>query len=68
MQIAIEVEGSSRVHDGDLRSLHALKEDQKVRRCIVFSLESQPRRIGSGIEVLPYDHFVDALWDGGLGL
>jgi uncharacterized protein len=68
MQIAIEVKASSRVHEGDLRSLRALKEDHKVRRCVVVSLEPEPRRIGGGVEVLPYDHFIDTLWDGALGL
>jgi hypothetical protein len=68
MQVALEVKASSRVHDGDLWSLRALAEDQKVRRCVVVSLEIEPRRTASGIDVWPYDHFLDALWDDGLGL
>lgn len=66
--LAVEVKGAARVHDGDLRSLRALREDGPVRRRIVVSLESSPRVLHDGIEILPWRHFLDRLWDGGFGL
>ena len=61
---AIEVKGSARVHDGDLKGLHALHEDGRVRRSIVVAMESQPRRLSKEIEVLPWRMFLDQLWAG----
>jgi hypothetical protein len=52
MQAAVEVKGSARVHDGDLRGLRALAEEHRVRHRIVACLEREPRTVG-GIQVLP---------------
>jgi predicted AAA+ superfamily ATPase len=68
MEVAVEVKGSRRVHEGDLGGLVALKEDHKLRHAVVVSLESEPRRLHSGIRVLPWQHFLDELWSGGFGV
>ena len=68
MQVAIEVKGSARVHDGDLAGLRALREDHRVKRSLVVSLERQPRTVAPGIEVLPWRTFLDQLWSGALGV
>lgn len=68
MDVAIEIKGGSRVHDGDLRGLRALAEDHRVKRRVVVCLESQPRRLDDGIEILPWRIFLDRLWDGELGV
>lgn len=68
LDVAIEVKGASRVHEGDLRGLRALGEEQRVKRSIVVSLERQPRTVAGGIEVLPWQTFLRQLWDGGLGV
>lgn len=62
--LAIEVKGSQRVHEGDIRHLIALAEDGQVKKSIVVSLEPQPRTIQKGIEVLPWRVFIDKLWAG----
>ncbi len=64
MDLALEIKGSARVHEGDIRSLLALKEDQPVKHCIVVCLESIPRRLRQGIEVLPWRIFLERLWSG----
>lgn len=66
LDLAVEVKGAARVHEGDLRGLIALHEEQRVRRRIVVSLERHPRRLADGIEVLPWTVFVDRLWAGDL--
>jgi predicted AAA+ superfamily ATPase len=66
MDAALEVKGSSRVHEGDLRGLRALRESHRTGRACVVSLEREPRRLDDGIEVLPWRTFVERLWSGEL--
>ena len=61
-ELAVEAKASSRVHEGDLRSLRALKEDGPLRRICIVSLEKEPRRLAGGIEVLPWKIFLEKLW------
>src|SRR5262245_13923934 len=68
MDMAVEVKAGKRVHEGDLRGLIALSEDSRVRKRVVVSLESASRRIEGGIEVLPWQVFVERLWAGDLGV
>ncbi len=68
MQVAIEVKGSARVHDGDLGGLRALREDHRVKRSVIVSLERSPRTVAPGIEVLPWRTFLEQLWSGALGV
>lgn len=64
-ELAIEIKGSSRVHEGDLRSLKALREDGTVKKCLVVCLENQPRVVEK-TEILPWKIFVERLWQGDL--
>lgn len=61
MEMGIEVKASARVHEQELHSLLLLKEEYKVKRLIVVSLEKQ-KRIVNGIEILPWKEFILALW------
>jgi uncharacterized protein len=61
-ELAIEVKGSSRVHEGNLGSLKALLEDGPVKKCIVVCLEKEPRQIHPSIEILPWKMFIEKLW------
>lgn len=61
--VVLEVKGSARVHEFDLRSIFALLEDGPVRKAVVVCLEEEPR-IVSGIEILPWKVFLERLWDG----
>ncbi|MBI3333458.1 MAG: ATP-binding protein [Candidatus Omnitrophica bacterium] len=63
-ELAIEIKGSSRVHEGDIRHLSALLEDGPVKRSVVVCLEKEPRRTGRGIQVLPWEDFLQRLWAG----
>jgi predicted AAA+ superfamily ATPase len=60
--LAVEIKGSSRVHEGDLGGLQALLEDGPVKNCCMVCLEKQPRRLSRGIEVIPWSIFLDRLW------
>jgi len=63
MTTAIEIKGSTRVHDSDLRGLKALAQEQRVRHKLVVSLERQPRT-HDGIQVLPWRIFLERLYSG----
>ncbi len=60
---AIEVKAKPIVSDQDLRGLKALKEEVSLRHAIVVSMERSPRRV-DGIEILPWQIFLDRLWSG----
>lgn len=59
----MEVKGKTTVVERDLRGLRALAEERRMKRLICVSLEDRPRRV-DGLEILPYGHFLDALWAG----
>lgn len=67
LDLAIEVKGAARVHEGDLRGLTILREEQRVRRAVVVCLEREPRVV-EGVEILPWATFVARLWAGDLGV
>ena len=62
--LAIEVKGNARVHEGDIRSLLALLDDGPIKKCVVVCLEKEPRLIHPAIEVLPWRIFLMRLWEG----
>lgn len=64
--VAIEVKGGARVHDGDLAGLRALASEHRVKRTVIVSLEREPRTLPPGIEVLPWTTFLARLWNGDL--
>ncbi len=64
MNVAIEVKGTQRVHSGHARGLKALLEENSVERVIIVSLEKEPKRLESSLEVLPWQVFLEALWSG----
>jgi uncharacterized protein len=60
---AIEVKAKPTVSPQDLKSLHALAEENTVKRLLCVSLEPRTRRIGE-ITILPFQEFLTALWSG----
>ncbi|MFC1885005.1 ATP-binding protein [Thermodesulfobacteriota bacterium] len=68
MDVAVEVKSSSKIHSGHIKGLKALLEEHRVRRPIIVSLEDQPRKIESKIEVLPWQDFLEELWSGHLAV
>lgn len=61
--VAVEVKGSRRVDDRELRPMAAFVDEHAPRAAIVVSCESAPRVVG-GIRVLPWRLFLAALWAG----
>jgi len=63
-KVAIEVKSSTRLSPSDEKGLHALSEDLDLSRKIIVCKERQPRKTESGVEILPVNHFLKALWSG----
>ena len=57
---AIEVKG--RLREGDLKGLRAYRDEHHPRRAIVVCNEDAPRRTADGIDVLPWQRFLERLW------
>ena len=64
--LALEVKGSGRVHEADLRPLAALLEDGPVKKRAIVCLEKEPRTLAKGVEVLPWRLFLERLWGADL--
>lgn len=60
---AIELKAKNPVGQRDLRSLQALMREQIFQNYLCVCLEPRPRRV-EGIEILPYQVFLDNLWQG----
>jgi predicted AAA+ superfamily ATPase len=60
---AVEVKAKENVAPRELRGLHAIAEERRVKRTLCVSLERRPRRVGD-VTLLPYGDFLDALWGG----
>ncbi len=61
--LALEIKSGKQVHDIDLRSLKALREDGEVKHLLVICQEEYPREVG-GIRILPWKQFIEMLWAG----
>jgi len=64
-EIALEVKGTSRVDQRELRSLAVFMEEYSPKAAIVVSNETQERRVGK-IRVVPWRSFLSELWEGGI--
>ena len=62
-EVAVEVKGTSRVDDRDLRSLRLFGETHRPRSSIVVCNESA-ERVVDGIRVVPWRSFFQELWEG----
>jgi predicted AAA+ superfamily ATPase len=62
-EVAVEVKGSSRIDNPDLRSLRAFIEEYHPKKAIVVCNERKPR-VHEGIHLLPCHEFLAMLWDG----
>ena len=60
-EIAIEAKSSKQVNYRQLKGIRAFKEEHSPRRSIVVSCDREPRKTEDGIEILPWQHFLQML-------
>ena len=63
--VAVELKAKAVVGQRDLRGLRALREEGLLRDYLLVCMEREPR-IVDGIRILPWEVFLDELWDGTL--
>ena len=63
-EIAIEVKSTEVANLNHMQGLRRFKEDYSPRRCILVSLDPQPRETEDKIEILPWKIFLKQLWGG----
>ena len=62
-QLAIEVKGTNLVSDKHLKGIRALKEEGVIKRHGIVSCDRDYRRTDDGIEIWPWELFLDQLWE-----
>lgn len=62
-EVAIEVKGSRRLDERDLRPLIAFSEEYSPKKAVVVCNEREERRLGA-IRIMPWQRFLDRLWEG----
>lgn len=63
MEMAIEAKSSPKITSDHLRGLREIiKDHPRIKRRILVSLESRPRKTEDGIDIMPYSLFVQQLW------
>jgi predicted AAA+ superfamily ATPase len=62
-EVALEIKGTSRVDQRDLRSLMAFAKEYSPQKALVVCNEREERLHGK-IRILPWRHFMEALWEG----
>ncbi len=62
LELAVEFKARAGVDGRDARGLRALREDQRVRRALIVSLDGRRRQLDDGIEIWPWAQFCQALW------
>ena len=60
---AIEVKAKENVSSQDIKSLRALREENKLKHFLCVCMEKRSRDV-DGIKILPYTEFLTSLWDG----
>ncbi len=64
LELALEFSSSRLVSPEKTKGLRALREEHRVRRAVVVSLDPTPRELPGGILVLPWKEFCTGLWQG----
>lgn len=62
-EVALEVKGATRVDSSDMHGSIAFLKEYKPKKSIIVCNENEPRVV-NGIVVMPWKHFLHALWQG----
>lgn len=63
-EIAVEVKSTELAREPHLKGLRRFREEHRVRRSLLVSLDPTPRQTTDRIEILPWRVFLEQLWDG----
>ncbi len=63
-KVAIEIKSTTSANSRHLRGLRALKEEYPTKYSILVSCDPTPRQTEDGIQILPWETFLNRLWSG----
>lgn len=63
---AVEVKTTKKSKPKDFKGLKAFMEEGICRRYILVCCEDRPRKLETGIEIMPWRYFLELLWSGGI--
>lgn len=63
-EVAIEIKSSENAGSIRTKGLHLFQEENKIKKKIIVSRDPIPKKLDSGIHILPWKHFCDQLWNG----
>jgi len=63
-EVAIEIKSTAQPGDNQLKGLRAFKEDFAVKKAILVCSAPRPRTTADGIDILPWEIFLQRLWSG----
>jgi predicted AAA+ superfamily ATPase len=64
MECALEIKTSTRIDHHAAKAIKTLQDDHKVKRSIIVSFESEPKKLDKNIECIPWKMFLEMLWAG----
>jgi predicted AAA+ superfamily ATPase len=65
-EVAIEIKSSENAGNNRTKGLHLFLEEHQCRKKIIVSRDPIPKKMDSGILIMPWKHFCDQLWDGNI--
>lgn len=65
-EIALEVKGVEQVAGHHCKGIKAFQEEYATKKAIIVSLDPRPRQLDNGIVILPWELFLQQLWNGEL--
>lgn len=63
-EVAIEVKSSENAGSSRTKGLHLFLEENVSKKKIIVSRDPIPKKLDSGIHILPWKYFCERLWDG----
>lgn len=63
-KVAVEVKGTGKIKGSDLKGSVSFVEDYKPQKAFIVCQETVPRKLTSGVEIIPWKNFLEMLWDG----
>jgi len=63
-ELGVEVKSAATVGNRHLRGVRAFREEYASCHYIAVSMDPKPRKTADGIYILPWNIFLDRLWEG----
>ena len=63
-EVAIEIKSTENAGSAGTKGMHLFEEENKIKKKVIVSRDPVPKKLDSGIVVLPWKFFCDQLWDG----